>query len=46
MGQLLLMPSQNQNTKTTEMCEKQYKGLVYSKENQAQKGSGTVLQHH
>ena len=31
-GQPPLMPSQNQNAGKSEMCMKQYKGLVYSKE--------------
>ena len=44
-GQPSLMPSQNQDTETTEMHAKRYKGLVYSKDYQAQKRA-TVLQHH
>ncbi|KAH9762305.1 protein kinase domain-containing protein [Citrus sinensis] len=42
-----LMPSHNQNSGMLEMCTKQYKGLVYSKEYQEQKRKrNIVLQHH
>ncbi|PON38652.1 hypothetical protein PanWU01x14_311080 [Parasponia andersonii] len=43
-----LLPFQNQNTDQnteTEINEKRYKGLVYSKEYQAQKKKGTILKH-
>ncbi|KAL9434214.1 hypothetical protein AB3S75_028943 [Citrus x aurantiifolia] len=43
--QPLVIPSQNQNTETTEMCTKRFKGLVYSKEHLAQKRA-TIPQHY
>lgn len=41
----MVIPLQNQNTETNEMCAKQFTGLVYLKEHLAQKRA-TIPQHH